>query len=73
MPASMQRFYRAQTAQQLWREGNRDARWTVKSSKAKVDENGDVQQRDIVVPHFGSGARTSPMPPPMTAPGCAGD
>jgi IS5 family transposase len=35
------------------RQKDRDARWTVKFSKAKTDENGKVQQRDIAVPHFG--------------------
>jgi transposase, IS5 family len=35
------------------RQKDRDARWTVKFSKAKVDENGEVHQRDIAVPHFG--------------------
>ena len=35
------------------RQKDRDARWTVKFSKAKADEDGDVQQRDIAVPHFG--------------------
>ena len=35
------------------RQKDRDARWTVKFSKAKVDEDGNVQQRDIAVPHFG--------------------
>jgi IS5 family transposase len=35
------------------RQKDRDARWTVKFSKAKADEDGKVQQRDIAVPHFG--------------------
>ena len=35
------------------RQKDRDARWTVKFSKAKADEDGNVQQRDIAVPHFG--------------------
>ena len=35
------------------RQKDRDARWTVKFSKAKTDEAGDVHQRDIAVPHFG--------------------
>jgi IS5 family transposase len=35
------------------RQKDRDARWTVKFSKAKTDEDNDVQLRDIAVPHFG--------------------
>jgi IS5 family transposase len=35
------------------RQKDRDARWTVKFSKAKVDEDGKAHQRDIAVPHFG--------------------
>ena len=35
------------------RQKDRDARWTVKFSKAKPDEDGKVQHRDIAVPHFG--------------------
>jgi IS5 family transposase len=35
------------------RQKDRDARWTVKFSKAKVDENGKPRQRDIAVPAFG--------------------
>ena len=32
---------------------DRDARWTVKFSKAKVSEDGKTQQRDIAIPMFG--------------------
>jgi len=32
---------------------DRDARWTVKFSKAKADEEGKTRQRDIAVPAFG--------------------
>jgi transposase, IS5 family len=35
------------------RQKDRDARWTVKFSKAKVDEEGKAKQRDIAVPAFG--------------------
>lgn len=35
------------------RQKDRDARWTVKFSKAKVDEDGKAKQRDIIVPVFG--------------------
>ena len=35
------------------RQKDRDARWTVKFSKAKVDEDGKAQQRDLAVPAFG--------------------
>ena len=35
------------------RQKDRDARWTVKFSKAKVDEQGQTKQRDIAVPAFG--------------------
>lgn len=35
------------------RQKDRDARWTVKFSKAKVAEDGKVQQRDIAIPAFG--------------------
>jgi IS5 family transposase len=35
------------------RQKDRDARWTVKFSKAKVDEEGKATQRDIAVPAFG--------------------
>ena len=35
------------------RQKDRDARWTVKFSKAKTDEDGKQQQRDIAVPAFG--------------------
>ena len=35
------------------RQKDRDARWTVKFSKAKTDEAGKTQQRDIAVPAFG--------------------
>lgn len=35
------------------RQKDRDARWTVKFSKAKVDEEGKTQQRDIAIPAFG--------------------
>ena len=35
------------------RQKDRDARWTVKFSKAKADEDGKAQQRDIAVPAFG--------------------
>jgi IS5 family transposase len=35
------------------RQKDRDARWTVKFSKAKVDEEGKTRQRDIAVPAFG--------------------
>ncbi len=35
------------------RQKDRDARWTVKFSKAKVDEDGKTKQRDIAVPAFG--------------------
>ena len=35
------------------RQKDRDARWTVKFSKAKTDEAGKTKQRDIAVPAFG--------------------
>lgn len=35
------------------RQKDRDARWTVKFSKAKVDEEGKQHKRDIAVPVFG--------------------
>ena len=35
------------------RQKDRDARWTVKFSKAKVAEDGKQKQRDIAVPAFG--------------------
>lgn len=35
------------------RQKDRDARWTVKFSKAKVAEAGKTQQRDIAIPAFG--------------------
>jgi IS5 family transposase len=35
------------------RQKDRDARWTVKFSKARVDEDGKIRQRDIAVPAFG--------------------
>lgn len=35
------------------RQKDRDARWTVKFSKAKADEDGPLKQRDIAVPAFG--------------------
>ena len=35
------------------RQKDRDARWTVKFSKAKVDEDGRAKQRDLAVPAFG--------------------
>jgi len=35
------------------RQKDRDARWTVKFSKAKVGEDGKTQQRDIAIPAFG--------------------
>ena len=35
------------------RQKDRDARWTVKFSKARVDEDGKTRQRDIAVPAFG--------------------
>jgi hypothetical protein len=35
------------------RQKDRDARWTVKFSKAKVDEEGKEHKRDIAVPVFG--------------------
>jgi transposase, IS5 family len=35
------------------RQKDRDARWTVKFSKAKVAEDGKAQQRDIAIPAFG--------------------
>jgi IS5 family transposase len=35
------------------RQKDRDARWTVKFSKAKVPEDGKSQQRDIAIPAFG--------------------
>jgi len=35
------------------RQKDRDARWTVKFSKAKVDDHGTAKQRDIIVPVFG--------------------
>ena len=35
------------------RQKDRDARWTVKFSKAKAAEEGKVQQRDIAIPAFG--------------------
>ena len=35
------------------RQKDRDARWTIKFSKAKADEQGKTRQRDIAVPAFG--------------------
>lgn len=35
------------------RQKDRDARWTVKFSKARVAEDGKTQQRDIAIPAFG--------------------
>ena len=35
------------------RQKDRDARWTVKFSKAKAAEEGKAQQRDIAIPAFG--------------------
>ena len=35
------------------RQKDRDARWTVKFSKAKADAEGKTRQRDIAVPAFG--------------------
>jgi IS5 family transposase len=35
------------------RQKDRDARWTVKFSKAKVKQDGKSQQRDIAIPTFG--------------------
>jgi len=35
------------------RQKDRDARWTVKFSRAKADEEGKTHQRDIAVPAFG--------------------
>lgn len=35
------------------RQKDRDARWTVKFSKAKANEEGKIKQRDIAVPAFG--------------------
>jgi IS5 family transposase len=35
------------------RHKDQDARWTVKFSKAKADEEGKTKQRDIAVPAFG--------------------
>ena len=35
------------------RQKDRDARWTVKFSKAKADEDGRHKQRDIAIPAFG--------------------
>ncbi|WP_420337133.1 IS5 family transposase [Roseibium sp.] len=35
------------------RQKDRDARWTVKFSKAKADEEGKTMQRDIAIPAFG--------------------
>jgi hypothetical protein len=35
------------------RQKDRDARWTVKFSKAKAGEEGKTEQRDIAVPAFG--------------------
>ncbi|WP_425476052.1 transposase [Mesorhizobium yinganensis] len=35
------------------RQKDRDARWTVKFSKAKAAEDGKPQQRDIAIPAFG--------------------
>ncbi len=35
------------------RQKDRDARWTVKFSKARVVEDGKAQQRDIAIPAFG--------------------
>jgi transposase, IS5 family len=35
------------------RQKDRDARWTVKFSKARVAEDGKAKQRDIAVPAFG--------------------
>ena len=35
------------------RQKDRDARWTVKFSKAKTDEAGKTKQRDIALPAFG--------------------
>ncbi len=61
------------------RQKDRDARWTVKFSKAKVDEEGKQHKHDIAVSVFGyktmpqsisgmasSAAGPSRMPPPMT-------
>ncbi len=41
------------------RQKDRDARWTVKFSKAKVDEEGKVEQRDIAVPAFNANLSTT--------------
>ncbi|EHH13639.1 transposase IS4 family protein [Mesorhizobium amorphae CCNWGS0123] len=35
------------------RQKDRDARWTVRFSKAKMAEDGKAQQRDIAIPAFG--------------------
>lgn len=35
------------------RQKDRDARWTVKFSKAKMAEDGKAQHRDIAIPAFG--------------------
>jgi len=35
------------------RQKDRDARWTVKFSRAKPDEDGKVRHRDIAIPTFG--------------------
>jgi IS5 family transposase len=35
------------------RQKDRDARWTVKFSKAKPNEEGNTKQRDIAIPAFG--------------------
>lgn len=41
------------------RQKDRDARWTVKFSKAKAEEDGTLKQRDIAVPAFGYKNHTS--------------
>jgi IS5 family transposase len=35
------------------RQKDRDARWTVKFSRAKPDEEGNINHRDIAIPAFG--------------------
>lgn len=35
------------------RQKDRDVRWTVKFSKAKIDDEGNAHKRDIAVPIFG--------------------
>ncbi len=39
------------------RQKDRDARWTVKFSKGKVDDEGKEHKRDIAIPVFGTRPR----------------